>query len=120
MFDIYLGGEVAACLELLEEGRHYDSGEEEDHAPEEDIGDVGTMGTAGAALKLPVQYLTLLQAPENMMMMNMVKVAIMNQCFMPLCFHTTSFLLLSAVHNLYYCVTTAASVFMDIQSIQND
>lgn len=60
--DIYLSGEVAASLELLEEGGHEDSGEEEDHAPEEDIGDVGAMRTTGAALKLPVQHLTLLLA----------------------------------------------------------
>lgn len=61
----YLCGEVAACLELLEEGGHEDGGEEEDHAPEEDIGDVGSVVTTGGALKLPVQHLALLLAPQT-------------------------------------------------------
>lgn len=69
-----LGGEVAARLELLEEGGHEDGGEEEDHAPEEDVWDVGAVGAAGAAHKLPVQRLALLLAPEDtVMMMRMMR-----------------------------------------------
>lgn len=55
-----LGGKVAACLELLEEGWHEDGGEEKDHTPEEDIWDVGAMGATGTAHKVPMQLLTLL------------------------------------------------------------
>lgn len=58
--DTCLGWEVAARLELLEEGRHEDGGEKEDHTPEEDIWDVGAMGATSAANKLPLQLLTLL------------------------------------------------------------
>lgn len=65
MRDTCLGGEVAARLELLEEGGHEDGGEEQDHTPEEDVWDVGAMGAAGAALELPVQHLALLLAPED-------------------------------------------------------
>lgn len=73
---MYLGGEVPARLELLEKGRHKDSGEEQDHAPEEDVWNVGAMGTTGAALKLPVQHLALLLAPEDTVMMMMMVVVI--------------------------------------------
>lgn len=64
----YFGGEVAACLELLEEGRHEDGGEEEDHTPEEHIRDVRAMGTTGGAFKLTVQQLALLLAPDDTVM----------------------------------------------------
>lgn len=76
MCDTYLGGEVAACLELLQEGGHEDGGEEEDHAPEEDVGDVGAVGTTGAANKLPVKHLALLLAPEDtaIMMMSVMRI----------------------------------------------
>ncbi|TNN51005.1 hypothetical protein EYF80_038807 [Liparis tanakae] len=69
----YLGGKVAARLELLEEGGHEDGGEEEDDAPEEDVGDVGAVGAAGAALELPVKHLALLLAPEDTVMMTTMK-----------------------------------------------
>lgn len=55
-----LGGKVAARLELLEEGWHEDGGEEEDHAPEEDVRDVGAVGATSAAYKVPVQLFALL------------------------------------------------------------
>lgn len=69
--------EVAACLELLEEGRHEDSGEEEDHTPEEHVWDEGTVGAAGAAHEISVQHLTLLLAPEDTVMMMMIMMTIM-------------------------------------------
>lgn len=65
---IYLCGEIAACLELLEEGRHEDGGEEEDHTPEEHVGDVGAVGTTGGALELSMQHLALLLAPDDTVM----------------------------------------------------
>lgn len=69
-----LGGEVAAGLELLEEGRHEDGGEEEDHAPEEHVRDEGAVGSAGRAHKVPVQRLALLLTPEDTVMMRMMMV----------------------------------------------
>lgn len=48
----YLGGKVVAELEILEEGGHEHGGEEENDTPEEDIGNVGPVGAAGAAYKL--------------------------------------------------------------------
>lgn len=73
----YLRGEVAARLELLEEGGHEDGGEEEDDAPEEDVGDVRAVGAAGAALELSVKALALLLAPQDTVMMKMKRVIIM-------------------------------------------
>lgn len=72
--DTYPGGEVAARLELLEKGGHEDGGEEEDHAPEEDVGDIRAVGAAGGALELAVQHLALLLAPDDMVMMAVVMV----------------------------------------------
>lgn len=62
---IYLCGEVAACLELLEEGGHEDGGEEQDNAPKEHIRNVRAMGTTGGALELSMQHLALLLAPDD-------------------------------------------------------
>lgn len=57
----YLGRKVVAELELLEEGRHDDGGEEEDDAPEEDVGDIGPFGAAGAADELATLFNAILQ-----------------------------------------------------------
>lgn len=57
----YLSGKVTAELELLEEGRHDDSREEENDTPEEDIRNVGTMRAAGAAHKFSLVFNTVLQ-----------------------------------------------------------
>ncbi len=75
--DTCLGGEVAARLELLEEGRQEDGGEEEDDAPEQDVGDVGAVGAAGTALELPMQHLALLLAPEDMAVVMMMMMMMM-------------------------------------------
>jgi len=63
----YLCGKVIAELELLEECRHKDSGEEENDTPEENIRDVGSMRATGAAHKLASFFNTVLQqrAGEN-------------------------------------------------------
>lgn len=74
---MYLGWKVPACLELLEKSRHKDSGEEQDHAPEQDVRDVRAMGTTGASLKLPMQHLALLLTPEDTVMMMMMMMAVM-------------------------------------------
>lgn len=58
---VYLGGKVVAELEILEEGRHDDGGEEEEDAPEEDIGDVGSFGAAGAADELATLFYAILR-----------------------------------------------------------
>lgn len=58
---VYLGGKVVAELEVLEEGRHDDGGEEENDAPEEDVGDVGPCGATGAADKLATLFNAILQ-----------------------------------------------------------
>lgn len=59
--ELYLCGKVIAELELLEEGGHEDGGKEKNDTPEEDIRDVGSMRTAGAAHKLPSLFNTVLQ-----------------------------------------------------------
>lgn len=61
----YLSGEVTAGLELLQEGRHEDGGEEEDDAPEEHVWDEGAVGAAGAPFEVSVQHFALLLAPED-------------------------------------------------------
>lgn len=58
MRGLYLSWEVSAGLEALEESRHGDGGEEENDGPEENIRDVGTMGTTG----LPYKHTSLLYA----------------------------------------------------------
>lgn len=58
---VYLGRKVVAELEILEEGRHDDGGEEEEDAPEEDIGDVGPFGAAGAADELATLFNAILR-----------------------------------------------------------
>lgn len=39
----YLGWEITTCLELFEEGRQEEGGEEQDGGPEENIWGVGAM-----------------------------------------------------------------------------
>ena len=56
-----LGGEVAAGLELFEEGGHGHGGEEQDHGPEEHVWDVGAVRAAGTALEMTPEHLALLQ-----------------------------------------------------------
>lgn len=58
----YLCGKVIAELELLEEGRHQDSRKEEKDTPEENIRNIRSMRTAGAAHKLPSLFNTVLQS----------------------------------------------------------
>ena len=58
---MYLSGKVIAELEVLEEGGHDDGGEEENDTPEEDVGNVGPLGAAGAAHKLPTVLNTVLK-----------------------------------------------------------
>lgn len=77
--DTCLGGEVAARLELLEEGRHEDGGKEEDHAPEEDVWDERAVRSTGRAHKVSVQRLALLLTPEDTVMMMMMKMVGMKE-----------------------------------------
>lgn len=49
----YLCGKIIAELEVFQERRHEDSGKEENDTPEENIWNVGSMGAAGFAHKLP-------------------------------------------------------------------
>lgn len=57
----YLCGKVITELEPLEKGRHDNRGKEKNDTPEEDVGDVGALGTARAADKLPTLFNTVLQ-----------------------------------------------------------
>lgn len=56
----YLSGEITTGLELFEEGRHEEGGEEQDGWPEENIWGVGTMVAARRPHKLSMQTDTLL------------------------------------------------------------
>ena len=51
---MYLCGKVTAELELLEECRHDDSGEEENNAPEQNVWYVWPARAAGFVLELPL------------------------------------------------------------------
>lgn len=61
----YLSRKVIAELELLEESRHEDCRKEENHTPEENIRDVGSMRATGAAHKLSLLFNTVLQQQEE-------------------------------------------------------
>lgn len=58
---MYLCWKVIAELEVLEEGGHDDGGEEENDTPEEDVRNIGPLGAAGAAHKLPAVLNTVLK-----------------------------------------------------------
>lgn len=57
----YLCRKVITELEILEEGWHDDSGEEENNTPEEDIRNKWSKRAAGAAHKLPALFNAILQ-----------------------------------------------------------
>lgn len=57
----YLCGKVITELEPLEKGRHDNRGKEKNDTPEEDVRDVGAVGTARTASKLPTLFNTILQ-----------------------------------------------------------
>ena len=61
----HLCGEVAAELEVLEERRHGDGGEEEDDRPEANIWDVRSMRATGLAHKLPFILDAVLATPDG-------------------------------------------------------
>lgn len=57
----YSGWEVTAGFKLLQQTRQDKGGEEEDAAPEEDIGCVGAVVSTGRSLELPMQRATFLE-----------------------------------------------------------
>lgn len=57
----YSGREVTAGFKLLQQARQDEGGEEEDAAPEEDIGRVGAVASTGGSVKLSTQIPTVLE-----------------------------------------------------------
>lgn len=57
----YSGWEVTAGFKLLQQTRQGKGGEEEDAAPEEDVGRVGAVASTGRSLELPMQRATFLE-----------------------------------------------------------
>lgn len=57
----YSGWEVTAGFKLLQQTGQDKGGEEEDAAPEEDVGRVGAVAPAGRAVELSVQRATFLE-----------------------------------------------------------
>lgn len=57
----YSGWEVTAGFKLLQQTRQDKGGEEEDAAPEEDIGRVGAIVSTGRSVELPMQGATFLE-----------------------------------------------------------